>query len=88
MVRRYTPDLKIKSNGIYIELKGKFDAANRSAMEDFLGGSPGIDLRFVFMRDNWITGKHKSKYSDWCKKLGVQYYIGERIPDVWVQKEG
>jgi hypothetical protein len=55
-------------------------------MEDFLRGHPEIDLRFLFMRDNWLTGKHKHKYSDWAKKLGVPYAIGTTVPEEWVQK--
>jgi hypothetical protein len=82
--RRYTPDILLKAKDIYVEAKGKFTSENRSAMEDFLGGSPGIDLRFMFMRDNFITAKHKSKYSDWCIKLGVKYHIGDKVPQEWV----
>ena len=85
VLRRYTPDIRLKVNGVFIELKGKFTGENRSQMEDFLRGSPGIDLRFLFMRDNWLTGKHKSRYSDWCRKLKVKYAIGTEIPDDWLK---
>lgn len=83
--RRYTPDIRIKASGVWVEAKGKFTPENRAKMEDFLEGHPEIDLRFLFMRDNWITKNHKSKYSDWCKKLGVKYAIGIRVPDEWVE---
>lgn len=81
--RRYTPDILLTTVNVYVEAKGKFTSENRAKMEDFLRGDPGVDLRFIFQRDNWITKKHKSKYSDWCKKLGVKYAIGERVPEEW-----
>lgn len=81
--RRYTPDLKI--GAFYVEIKGKLDSETRSRMEAFLAGhSEKIDLRFLFMRDNWLTGKHKTKYSDWAKKLGMKYAIGASVPQEWV----
>lgn len=80
--RKYTPDLKLGS--VWVEAKGKFTPENRSKMEDFLEGHPEIDLRFLFQRDNWLTGKHKSKYSDWCEKLGVKYAVGDSVPEEWV----
>lgn len=83
--RRYTPDLRLGS--VWIEAKGKFSPENRSKMEDFLEGHPEIDLRFLFMRDNWLTSKHKTKYSDWCKKLGIKYAIGTSVPQEWVDVE-
>ena len=80
--RRYTPDLRI--GDFFVEIKGKFTAENRSKMEDFRRGHPEIDLRFLFQRDNWITKKHKSKYSDWCKKLDLKYHIGTEVPQKWI----
>lgn len=81
--RRYLPDLRIQSRFL-VELKGKFTAENRSRMESVLASHPGIDLRFLFQRDNWLTKKKKHKYSDWALKNGVQFAIGDRIPDEWV----
>ena len=82
VVRRYTPDLRI--GNVYVEIKGKLDSDTRSKMEDFVSGSPGIDLRFLFQRDNWLTGKHKHKNSDWAKKLGVKYHVGTEVPQEWI----
>lgn len=86
--RRYTPDIFLKAANIFVEAKGKFTSENRAKMEDFLQGDPGIDLRFIFMRDNWITPKHKSKYSDWCEKVGVKYHVGTSVPEEWVYGPG
>lgn len=82
--RRYTPDLKI--GAFYVEVKGKLDSDTRSRMEAFLEGHPEIDLRFLFQRDNWLTGRHKHKYSDWAKKLGIKYAIGTEVPQGWVDE--
>lgn len=84
--RRYTPDLKIGT--LYVEIKGKLDSSTRSRMEDFHKARPEIDLRFLFQRDNWITPKHKSKYSDWCDKVGVKYHVGTSVPEDWVSGAG
>lgn len=81
---RYTPDLLLGTPSFFVEVKGKFTAANRSRMEAVLKSYPGIDLRFLFQADNWITKAHKSRYSDWCKKLGVKYHVGEEVPQGWV----
>jgi len=80
--RRYTPDLAIGT--FFVEIKGKLDSATRSRMEAFHEGRPEIDLRYIFQRDNWLTSKHKNKYSDWAKKLGVKYHIGQEVPEEWL----
>jgi len=80
--REYTPDLEV--GGFWVEIKGKLTGEIRSRMEDFLKAYPGIDLRFLFQRDNWITKKHKARYSDWCTKLGLKYYVGEEVPEEWI----
>lgn len=85
--RRYTPDIRLKAGGVWVEAKGKFTPENRAKMEDFFHGHPEIDLRFLFMRDNWLTNKHKTKYSDWAKKLGIKYAIGTSVPQEWVDVE-
>lgn len=85
---RYTPDLIFNGRGFLVEIKGKFTASNRSRMELVLEQNPDLDLRFVFQRDNWITKKHISKYSDWAEKLGLKYYVGNEIPKEWFTDDG
>lgn len=84
---RYTPDFRINNQGTYIESKGRFTADNRAAMESFIHCHPGVDLRFIFERDNWMTNKHVYKYSDWCKKLGLKFSVGRAIPSSWVDTD-
>lgn len=83
VLRKYTPDLRIA--GFYVEIKGKFTGENRAKMEDFLRGHPEVDLRFLFQRDNWLTGKHKSRYSDWARRLGVKWAVGTKVPEEWLR---
>lgn len=84
-IARYTPDFRIH-DGVYIEAKGKFDAATRGKMEDFIRSRPDVSIRFIFGRDNWCTGKHKRRYSDWCSERGLKWHVGEEIPDEWVNE--
>lgn len=80
--RWYTPDFML-DNGIIIEAKGKFTSANRKKHKAIKELHPELDIRMVFMRDNWITKNHTIKYSDWCKQEGIEYAIG-RIPEEWL----
>ena len=79
--RTYTPDFKLPS-GIFVEAKGKFTPTNRTLMLDVIKSNPDLDVRMLFMRDNWLTSKKKKRYSDWCIKKGIKYAIG-RIPSEW-----
>ena len=48
--------------------------------------NPDIDIRLLFMRDNYISKKSKTKYSDFCKKRNIKYHVsvmGE-IPKEWL----
>jgi len=80
--RWYTPDFVLDS-GIIIEVKGKFTAANRKKHKALKELHPELDIRILFMRDNWLTKQHSIKYSTWCEQEGIEYAIG-RIPDAWL----
>jgi hypothetical protein len=75
--RIYTPDFVI--GDIYLECKGKLTAAERKKFEAIRDEWPELDLRFLFMRDNWLTKAHKSRYSDWAKRIGYPYSIGVNL---------
>lgn len=83
---RYTPDFRL-DDGSFIEAKGKFDAATRGKMEDFIRSRPDVPIRFIFGRDNWCTKKRVRRYSDWCNERGIKWHVGEEIPDEWVPKQ-
>lgn len=83
---RYTPDFRI-DGPVYIEAKGKLDAATRGKMDDFIRSRPDVNLRFIFGRDNWCTKKHQRRYSDWCNERGIKWHVGEEIPEDWVPQQ-
>ena len=80
--RWYTPDFFLES-GIILEVKGKFTAANRKKHKAVKELHPEMDIRMVFMRDNWLTKGHTIKYSGWCEQEDIKYAIG-RIPAEWL----
>lgn len=83
----YKPDF-VLANGIIVEAKGLFLPEDRSKHLAIKKQHPELDIRFVFMRDQWIDKKTKAnKYSDWCKKNGFQYHIGQSIPKEWLEEE-
>ncbi len=79
----YRPDF-ILPNGIIVETKGKFSSEDRSKHLAVRESHPHLDIRFVFGRDNYMTKRHVSKYSDWCTKNGFLYALG-RIPEEWMK---
>jgi hypothetical protein len=85
--RRYTPDF-ILFNGIYVEAKGKLDAKAREKMQLVVEQHPDLDIRILLMRDNKISKQSKTRYSDWCRKVGIKYHVSEHgeIPPEWMEE--
>jgi len=82
---KYVPDFELP-NGIFLEAKGKLDRVTRKKMLLVVEQNPDKDIRFVFMRDNYIAKGSKTKYSDWAKKNNIKYTVsvlGE-VPDEWL----
>lgn len=80
----YTPDFILEfkdGRKIYIEAKGYFRTEQRSKMIHVKRCHPDKDIRMLFMKDERIRGT-KSRYSDWCKRHGFPFAIGE-IPEEW-----
>lgn len=84
-VRSYTPDFYLPDTGIYVETKGKLDAPTRTKMQQVCNQRQE-DIRIVFMRDNWLTRKHKMNYSRWCELKGITFAVGN-IPLEWGKKK-
>jgi len=85
----YLPDFQLK-NGVILELKGKFTSQMRTKMKEVFRDNPDIDLRMVFMYDNWMTKKHTMRYSDWCKLNGIKFHVVKdkqkpTIPKSWTR---
>lgn len=83
---KYTPDF-ILSNGVIIEAKGLFLPEDRTKHLIIKKEHPELDIRFVFQKDQWLTKSKKTKYSDWCKKNGFMYHIGDSIPLAWIEEK-
>lgn len=84
-VATYTPDFTL-GNGIHIEAKGLFDAADRQKHLLVKAQCPDMDVRIVFMKDQRLTKSPKSDlYSTWCLKHGIKCAIGS-IPETWYKE--
>lgn len=84
---RYTPDFPITTKSgkkIYIETKGILTAENRKKylrVKELLG----IDLRFVFQRNNKIYKGSNTTYCEWAEKNGFLWAM-KTIPDEWLME--
>ena len=82
--KTYTPDY-ILPNGIIIESKGRFVAADRKKHLKVKEQHHKLDIRFVFSKSKGKLNKGaKSTYGDWCDKHGF-IYSDKRIPDEWLK---
>jgi|TARA_R110001632_G_scaffold27984_3_gene74873 hypothetical protein len=85
-IRTYTPDFQLP-NGIIIETKGRFTAADRRKhLEIQRQYFKGYDIRFVFSNSRAKLYKGaKSSYGDWCKKNNF-LYADKEIPQEWIDE--
>jgi hypothetical protein len=82
----YSPDFKLP-NGIRVETKGRFVAADRKKHLLVKEHNPHLDIRFVFSNSkNKISKKSKTTYGDWCEKNGYKY-ADKIIPIEWCLEE-
>ena len=82
----YSPDFKLP-NGIRVETKGRFVAADRKKHLLVKEHNPQLDIRFVFSNSkNKISKKSKTTYGDWCEKNGYKY-ADKIIPIEWFLEE-
>lgn len=84
-VRSYTPDFKLP-NGIIIESKGRFVAADRKKHLLIQKQHIFLDIRFVFSNSKAkLTKGSKTTYGDWCTKHGF-LYADKLIPEEWIKE--
>jgi hypothetical protein len=82
----YSPDFKLP-NGIRVETKGRFVAADRKKHLLVKEHNPHMDIRFVFSNSkNKISKNSKTTYGDWCEKNGYKY-ADKLIPNEWFLEE-
>ena len=85
--RTYTPDF-VLNNGIIIESKGMFTAADRRKHLTIKRQHPKLDIRFVFENSRRKLRKGaKSTYGEWCYKYGF-LYTSRVIPEEWLKEKG
>ncbi len=85
--RTYTPDF-VLDNGIIIETKGMFTAADRRKHLAIKKQHPQLDIRFVFENSRRKLRKGaKSTYGEWCDKYGFRCY-DRIIPEDWTKRKG
>lgn len=83
--RTYTPDWELP-NGIIIESKGRFVAADRKKHLLIQKQHPLLDIRFVFSNSKAKINKgSKTSYADWCNKFGF-LYADKLIPKEWIDE--
>lgn len=71
--KKYTPDF-VFSNGVIIEVKGRFVATDRMKHLYIKAQLSKFDIRFVF--DNpkrTLYKRSKTTYADWCNKHGFKF---------------
>lgn len=84
-IRTYTPDFFLP-NGIIIETKGRFTAADRRKHLEIQKQHPDQDIRFVFDNaKNKLYKGAKSTYADWCDKNGFKW-AEKSIPEAWLNE--
>ena len=85
--RTYTPDF-VLSNGIIIETKGMFTAADRRKHIAVKRQHPKLDIRFVFENSRRKLNKGaKNTYATWCEKNSF-LYADRVIPEDWLKEKG
>ena len=78
----YLPDFQLP-NGIYVEAKGRLDAATCRKMKAVKASNPDLDIRFVFQNANLKLNKRsKMRCWEWAEKYNFQWAEG-LIPASW-----
>ena len=80
----YTPDFIIGS--LIFEAKGRFVSSDRTKMLAAKEANPSLDIRMLFMRDQWCTKKKRKRYSDWCNDHNIPFAFGTALPKDWLRE--
>lgn len=83
-LRSYKPDFKL-DNGIIVECKGIFSAADRTKHLLVRQQHPEYDIRIVFQNANAkLSKKSATTYAMWCQRNGF-LYAHKTIPAEWLE---
>ena len=80
----YTPDFLLTRSDVVLEAKGKFDARARKIALAMKEQYPLEKYRLLLQRDNKLSKSSPTRYSDWCIKHGIEFAVGETVPEAWV----
>ena len=79
----YIPDFIVydrRGNKIYIEAKGRFTSSDRTKMLRVKEQNPTLDIRLVFMQDNYLTKKKIRRYTEWATDNGFPCSVFPKLP--------
>tara|TARA_Y100001973_G_C5199868_1_gene336800 strand:- start:1241 stop:1591 length:351 start_codon:yes stop_codon:yes gene_type:complete len=80
----YLPDFHL-ANGIFLETKGYWSAADRRKTKNIIEQNPQVDIRMVFQNENnRISKKSKTTYAMWCDKHNIKHCQFTDIPISWL----
>ncbi len=78
----YIPDFFLP-NGIILEAKGRFLSSDRTKHKLIQQQWPTLDIRFIFQRDNTLSKKSKTTYTEWCNQHGFKCAV-KTVPKTWL----
>lgn len=79
----YIPDFIVYDkygNKIYIEAKGRFLPSDRTKMLKVREANPNLDIRIIFMQDNYLTKRKIQRYTDWATNHGFISSVFPELP--------
>ena len=79
----YIPDFILYDklgNKIYIESKGRFTSSDRTKMLKVKAQNPLLDIRLVFMQDNYLTKRKIKRYTEWATEHGFISSVFPKLP--------
>ena len=83
---KYTVDFTLP-NGILVETKGRWVAADRKKHLLIKKQQPELDIRLVFQSaKSKISKGSKTTYADYCDKHGIQW-AEKQIPEAWINEK-
>jgi hypothetical protein len=84
IMHHYSPDFLL-NNGVYLETKGYWDAADRRKMKAVKEQNPDLDIRMVFQAPfNTISKKSKTTYAKYCERIKIPWTSWHNIPIEWL----
>ena len=83
---KYTVDFTLP-NGILVETKGRWVAADRKKHLLIKKQQPELDIRLVFQSaKSKISKGSETTYADYCDKHGIQW-AEKQIPESWINEK-